>query len=147
MGKESRVAKMPLGSLFVRTFDSHCSFCYNDCRKSLGGRYNRKIHHRWADRLTLWTCRGLLSDCRRWWTRRTAYHRHLGSATPAIFKRASAGSVCQSANHRQVEQLSCRYWPTGGWNVWSPDKANGCGGGNNRADENHRSNGVGQADE
>ena len=25
------------------------------------------------------------------------------------YLRASAGSVCQSANHRQVEQLSCRY--------------------------------------
>ena len=46
MGKESRAAKMLLGSLFVRTFDSHCSSCYNDCRKSLGGRYNGKIHHR-----------------------------------------------------------------------------------------------------
>ena len=37
MGKENRVAKMPLGSLFVRTFDSYCSSCYNDDRKSLGG--------------------------------------------------------------------------------------------------------------
>ena len=46
MGKENRVAKMPLGSLFIRTFDSYCSSCYNDDRKSLGGRYNGKIHHR-----------------------------------------------------------------------------------------------------
>ena len=44
--KENRVAKMLLGSLFVRTFDSYCSYCCNDCRKSLGGRYNGKIHHR-----------------------------------------------------------------------------------------------------
>ena len=28
MGKENRVAKMPLGSLFVRTFDSYCSSCW-----------------------------------------------------------------------------------------------------------------------
>lgn len=42
MGKERRVAKMLLGALFIRTFDSHCSFCYNDCIKSLGGRYNGK---------------------------------------------------------------------------------------------------------
>lgn len=46
MGKENRAAKMLLGSLFVSTFDSYCSFCYNDDRKSLGGRYNGKIHHR-----------------------------------------------------------------------------------------------------
>ena len=46
MGKENRAAKMLLGSLFIRTFDSYCSSCYNDGRKLLGGRYNGKIHHR-----------------------------------------------------------------------------------------------------
>ncbi|MCF2651847.1 hypothetical protein [Anaeromassilibacillus senegalensis] len=38
MGKENRVAKMLSVLFFIRTFDSHCSSCYNDCRKSLGGR-------------------------------------------------------------------------------------------------------------
>ena len=97
----------PPGFSFICTFDSWPLSCYNDCRKSLGGRNNEKIHHRRKDRLALWACRGLLPYRRGGRAgARIRANLNMGTAAPPLSQGASSCAVRQPADQRWIEFLA-----------------------------------------
>jgi len=55
--------------------------------------------------------RGLSSPRSEAAPRRTAAHRRVGTAPPALPERASTGNLCHPVHQRQIEQLPCRHRP------------------------------------
>ena len=74
-------------------------------------------------------------------------HRHLGTATPAIYPKAQGQLVCRAADYRQAERLPCRPQRAGRSNVFSAGKAAFRKRGHNGSPQSGKSNAVGAEDE
>lgn len=71
----------------------------------------------------------------------------MGTAPLALPEGASPGKLCDPAHQRKIEQLPCRYRPSGGGTILSAGKADGRGGRYHGASQGRQPNGVGQKDE